>query len=89
MNPQSTTISSDMALPTLLQIPSSTVGSRVPQLRPDSHKLLPSSSHTHTVLSARGVEPDDLPPETTLHELSNYITKDGDYPVASGGLEEI
>ncbi|KAG2341783.1 kinase-like protein [Suillus weaverae] len=71
------------------QIPSSTVGSRLPHLRPDPRELLPSSSHTHTVFSARKVEPDDLPPEAMLKDLSNDITKDGDYPIARGGFGEI
>ncbi|KAG2138078.1 kinase-like domain-containing protein [Suillus bovinus] len=79
-------------LPTLspsLQIPSSIVRSRLPQLPPDPRELLPSSSHTHAVVSARNDEPHDLPPESMLQDLSKYITKDGDYPIARGGFGEI
>ncbi|KAG2343707.1 kinase-like protein [Suillus weaverae] len=68
------------------QIPFSTVGSRLPHLRPDPRELLPSSFHTHTVFSARN---DDLPSEATLKDLSKDITKDGDYPIARGGFGEI
>ncbi|KAG2343684.1 kinase-like protein [Suillus weaverae] len=75
--------------PAPLQIYSSTVGSRLPHLLPDPRELLPSSSHTHTVFSARKVELDDLPPEATLKDLSKHITKDGDYPIARGGFGEI
>ncbi|KAG2042014.1 kinase-like domain-containing protein [Suillus americanus] len=71
--------------PTLLpppHMPSSTVGLQLPQLRSDSRELLPSSSH-------RDVEADNLPLGVTLRDLSKYITKDGDYPVARGGFGEI
>ncbi|KAG1891984.1 kinase-like domain-containing protein [Suillus subluteus] len=77
--------------PTLLpppQIPSSTVGLRLPQLRSDCRELLPSS-HTHTVFSACNDEPDNLTPEVMLRDLSKCIAKDGDYPVARGGFGEI
>ncbi|KAG1811637.1 kinase-like domain-containing protein [Suillus variegatus] len=82
-------VSSIVTPPPPLQIPSSTVGSLLPQLRGDPHKLLPSSSHTPTVSSARNVEPDDLPLEEMLQDLSKCITKDGDYPVTRGGFGEI
>ncbi|KAG2036658.1 kinase-like domain-containing protein [Suillus americanus] len=86
-----------IALPHPPQIPSATVGSRPPQSRPDSCELLPSYSNintdintnTHEVFSARDGEPDNLPPEATLQDLSKYIIKDGDYPVARGGFGEI
>ncbi|KAG1763571.1 kinase-like domain-containing protein [Suillus placidus] len=71
------------------QIPSSTVGSRLPYLCPGPRELFPSSSHTHTVFPARNDKADDLPLEATLHDLSEFITKDGDYPVARGGFGEI
>ncbi|KAG2036653.1 kinase-like domain-containing protein [Suillus americanus] len=86
----STTISPATALPPSPQIPFSAVGSRpLPQSHSNPGELLPSSSHTHTIFSARNVESDDLPPEATLQDLSKYITKDGDYPVARGGFGEI
>ncbi|KAG2343706.1 kinase-like protein [Suillus weaverae] len=85
----STTISPDISLPPPLRIPSSRVGSRLPQLPSDPCELLPSSSHMHTVFPARNVQPDDLPPETKLKDLSKYITKDGDYPITRGGFGEI
>jgi hypothetical protein len=78
--------------PTLIppsQIPSSTVGLRLPQLSLDPHEHLPFSSHMHSVFSARSDKPDDLPTEATLQDLSKQITKDGDYPVARGGFGEI
>ncbi|KAG1852706.1 hypothetical protein F4604DRAFT_1294428 [Suillus subluteus] len=84
----STTISPVMNHLPLPRIPSSTVASWPPQLRSDSHDLLPSSSHTDTVLPVRNDRPDNLP-ETMLQNLSKYITKDGDYPVARGGFGEI
>ncbi|KAG1794074.1 kinase-like domain-containing protein [Suillus subaureus] len=71
------------------QIPSFTVGSLQLRLPPEPCEILPFSSNTRTVLSARKVEPDDLPPEATLQDLSRYISKDGDYPVARGGFGEI
>jgi WD40 repeat protein len=76
--------------PTLIppsQIPSSTVGSRLPRLRP--RKLLPPSSRIHSVFSTRNNESDDLPTEAILKDLSKHITKDEDYPVARGGFGEI
>ncbi|KAG2073653.1 kinase-like protein [Suillus decipiens] len=76
-------------LPVHSYISPPTVGSRPPQLRPDPPEFLPSSSHAHTVFSARNIESRDLPPKTTLQDLSNYITKDEDYPVARGGFGEI
>lgn len=76
-------------LPARPYIPPSTVGSRPPQLRPDPTEFLASSSHAHTVFSAPDVEPRDLPPKATLQDLSKYITKDEDYPVARGGFGEI
>jgi hypothetical protein len=72
-----------------LQTISSTVGSRPSQSRPEPRELLPSSSHTHAAFSACNDEPDNLPPEATLQDLSKYIIKDGDYPVARGGFGEI
>jgi hypothetical protein len=71
------------------RIPSSTVYSRLPRLRPDPRELLLPSFHTHTVFSARNVEPNNLPPEATLQDLSKCIIKDGEYPVARGGFGEI
>ncbi|KAG1811636.1 kinase-like domain-containing protein [Suillus variegatus] len=63
--------------------------SRPPQLPPDPREPLASSSHTHTVSSARSVESDALPPEATLKDLTKHIIKDGNYPVARGGFGEI
>ncbi|KAG1857439.1 kinase-like domain-containing protein [Suillus subluteus] len=77
------------ALRQISEIPSSTVGSRLPQLRHEPCELLPSSSHAHTVLSACNDEPHDLPPEAVLQNLTGYITKDEDYPTARGGFGEI
>ncbi|KAG1802997.1 kinase-like domain-containing protein [Suillus variegatus] len=71
------------------QIPSSTAGSQLPQSHSDPSELLPSSSPAHTVFSARIDEPDDLSAEVMLQDLSEYITKDGDYPIARGGFGEI
>jgi hypothetical protein len=81
----STTISPVIALPPPPQIPSSMVDPRLPQLRHGSRDL-PLSSH---VFSAGNVGPDDISHEATLRDLSKYITKDGDYPVARGGFGEI
>ncbi|KAG1901445.1 uncharacterized protein F5891DRAFT_979605 [Suillus fuscotomentosus] len=48
------------------------------------------SSYMHsTAFSARHDEPDHLPTETMLKDLSNNITKNGDYPVARGGFKQI
>ncbi|KAG1868075.1 hypothetical protein C8R48DRAFT_702266 [Suillus tomentosus] len=85
----STTISPAIVLPHISQTLSSTVGSRLPQLPPDLDELLPSSSHTHTVSSVRHDELHDLPPEVMLQDLTGYITKDEEYPVARGGFGEI
>lgn len=49
----------------LPQAPSS-VASWSPQLRPDPRELLPFSSNTYTVFSARNVDPDDIPAESTF-----------------------
>ncbi|KAG1820905.1 kinase-like domain-containing protein [Suillus subaureus] len=86
---QSTTISPVIGLPPPSQIPSSTLGSRPLQSHPDPRELLPSSSYTHTVFSTRNVGSGNLPLEATLQDLSKYITKDGDYPIARGGFGEI
>ncbi|KIK40073.1 hypothetical protein CY34DRAFT_807560 [Suillus luteus UH-Slu-Lm8-n1] len=74
-----------------LRIPFPTIGSWPPRFHPNHCrcKLLPSSSHTHSAVSARNDESDGLPTESKLHNLSNYITKDGNYPVARGGFGEI
>ncbi|KAG1893441.1 kinase-like domain-containing protein [Suillus fuscotomentosus] len=85
----STTISPAIVLPHISQTLSSTVGSRLPQLPPDLDELLPSSSHTHTVSSVRHDELHDLPPELMLQDLTGYIIKDEEYPVARGGFGEI
>lgn len=85
---QSTTILPVIVFPPPPQIPSSIVASRPSQLRPDPHEFLPSSSHTHTVFSARNVDPDDLQ-TMMLQDLSKHIMKDGDYPVACGEFGEI
>ncbi|KAG1806415.1 kinase-like domain-containing protein [Suillus plorans] len=85
----SITISPAIVLPHISQTLSSTVGSRLPQLPPDFNGLLPSSFHTHTVSSARHDELHDLPPEAMLQNLTGYITKDEEYPVARGGFGEI
>ncbi|KAG2073673.1 WD40 repeat-like protein [Suillus decipiens] len=58
------------------------------QLGPDL-ELLHSSSHTHTLSFTSNGEHGDLPPEATLQDLSEYIIKDGDYPVTRGGFGEI
>ncbi|KAG2361764.1 kinase-like domain-containing protein [Suillus spraguei] len=60
-----------------------------PPPRIPPRELLPSSSHTDVVFSTHNVEPDDPPSKAMLHDLSNCITKDGDYPVARGGFGEI
>ncbi|KAG2060304.1 hypothetical protein BDR06DRAFT_1002808 [Suillus hirtellus] len=70
-------------LPFSPQTPS-TVGLRLPQLPLDPRELLLSSSHMHRVPFGRNVEPDDLPPEAMLQNLTGYITKDKAYPVARG-----
>jgi hypothetical protein len=78
--------------PTLIppsQTPSSTVGSRLPKLSLDLREHLPSSSHMHSVFSARSDKLDNFPTEAILQDLSKQITKDGDYPVARGGFGEI
>ncbi|KAG1859333.1 hypothetical protein DFJ58DRAFT_726361 [Suillus subalutaceus] len=79
----------DTSLDVLTQASSSTVGSWSSQLCPNHRELLPSSSHSHTVFSARNDEPHDLPPEAILQNLTGYITKDEDYPTAHGGIGEI
>ncbi|KAG2035022.1 kinase-like domain-containing protein [Suillus americanus] len=84
----STTISPVMNYLPLPRIPLSTVASCPPQLLSDPHDLLPSSSHADTVLPVCNDTPDNLL-ETTLQDLSKYITKDNDYPVARGGFGEI
>ncbi|KAG2073651.1 kinase-like protein [Suillus decipiens] len=57
---------------------------------PGFHPLHDSSfSYTHTVFFTGNDERDDLPPKATLQDLSEFITKDGDYPVARGGFGEI
>ncbi|KAG2068972.1 kinase-like protein [Suillus decipiens] len=58
------------------------------QLRPDPRELLSSSSRAHTASSFRNNEA-VISPEAILHDLSRYIIKDGDYPVARGGFGEI
>ncbi|KAG1734992.1 kinase-like domain-containing protein [Suillus lakei] len=78
-----------ITLPPPPRIPSSAVGSRLPQLPPDSRELLPPSSHTATALPTRNHEPDNHLPEAMLQDLSRYITKDDDYPAARGGFGEI
>ncbi|KAG2054975.1 WD40 repeat-like protein [Suillus hirtellus] len=88
-DPPSTTISPVIVLPPLTQILSSIVGSRLPQLPLDSRELLPSSSHTNTVFSARNDEPRDLPLEARLQNLTAHVSKDEEYPVARGGFGEI
>lgn len=88
-DPPSTTISPAIVLPHISQTPSSTVGSRLPQLPPDLDEFLPSSSHTHTVSSVHHDELHDLPSEVMLQNLTGYITKDEEYPVARGGFGEI
>ncbi|KAG2115765.1 kinase-like domain-containing protein [Suillus discolor] len=75
--------------PHISQTLSSTVGSRLPQLPSDLNELLPSSSHTHTVTSAHHDKLHYLPPEAMLQNLTGYITKDEEYPVARGGFGEI
>ncbi|KAG1735060.1 kinase-like domain-containing protein [Suillus lakei] len=47
-----------------------------------------SQSHTETVLPVRNDEPGD-PLEVMLRDLTRYITKDEEYPVAGGGFGEI
>jgi hypothetical protein len=84
----STIIPPVTALPPSLQTPSSTAVSRLPRLRPDPRQLL-SSSHKHTVFTAGNNELDDLSHETMLQDLSEYITKDGDYAITRGGFGEI
>ncbi|KAG1782870.1 kinase-like domain-containing protein [Suillus placidus] len=79
--PQLPTISSPQ------QITSSTVGSRPPRLPPVPCGL--PLSFSHTVFSACNVEPDNLPPEATLKDLSKFITKDEDYALARGGFGEV
>ncbi|KAG2361761.1 hypothetical protein BDR07DRAFT_1461278 [Suillus spraguei] len=59
------------------------------QLGPDPFELLPSSSHTHTIFFTSNDKRDDPPPEATLQDLSEYIIKDEDYPVARGRFWEI
>ncbi|KAG2128968.1 kinase-like domain-containing protein [Suillus clintonianus] len=58
-----------------------------------SSRLPESSSYpydvTPTVLRVRDHDSSDLPPEARLRNLTGYITKDGDYPVARGGFGEI
>ncbi|KAG1805189.1 kinase-like domain-containing protein [Suillus subaureus] len=75
--------------PTLLpppQIPSPTIGPR--HLPPNPCELLPSTSNTVPVLPIRNDDPSDLS-ETIFQDLSIYITKDGEYPVARGGFGEV
>ncbi|KAG1794073.1 kinase-like domain-containing protein [Suillus subaureus] len=85
----SATISPVIVFPPPSQVPSSTVGPPLPQLRPNAHELLPSSSYMYTAFSARNHELHGLPPEAMLQNLTRYITKDEYYPTARGGFGEI
>lgn len=42
-----------------------------------------------TIFSARNDEPDYLPTETTLKDISNAITKDEEYPIPVGVFADI
>ncbi|KAG2060322.1 kinase-like protein [Suillus hirtellus] len=86
---QSTTISPDITLSSSPQILSSTVGPQLSQLPPDLRQLFPTCSHTHEVFSARNDKSRDFSPEARLQDLTGYITKDEEYPVARGGFGEI
>ncbi|KAG2361741.1 hypothetical protein BDR07DRAFT_1485519 [Suillus spraguei] len=56
----------------------------------NSRELLSfSSSNNIPVFPIRHNGPGGILPEAMLQDLSLYITKDGDYPVARGGFEEI
>ncbi|KAG1755341.1 hypothetical protein EDB19DRAFT_1660524 [Suillus lakei] len=78
-----------IALPLPPPRPSPTMGSQLLNEAPRPHKLATSSSHTEVVLPIRNDEREDSPPETMLQNLTRYITKDEDYPVARGGFGEI
>ncbi|KAG1833283.1 kinase-like domain-containing protein [Suillus subluteus] len=75
-----------IALPTPPRRPSPTIGSR---LLNHPSELLTPSSHTGTVLHVHNDGSDDFLRDVILQDLSKYITKDGDYPVARGGFGEI
>ncbi|KAG1797209.1 kinase-like domain-containing protein [Suillus subaureus] len=66
--------------------PSPTIGPQ--HLPPNPCELLPSTSNTVVVLPIRNDDPSDLA-ETIFQDLSIYITKDGEYPVARGGFGEV
>jgi hypothetical protein len=78
-----------IALPPPLRRPSPTIGSQLHYLPNHPRKLLTPSFHTGTVTHVSNDQSDDLLSEAVLQDLSQYITKDGDYPVARGGFGEI
>ncbi|KAG2143615.1 kinase-like domain-containing protein [Suillus clintonianus] len=78
-----------VALPPPSRIPSPVLGSRLPESPPHPYEVLTPSFDTDIVLPIRNHESGDFPPEARLQNLTEYITKDGDYPVARGGFGEI
>ncbi|KAG2143611.1 kinase-like domain-containing protein [Suillus clintonianus] len=65
------------------------IGSRIPQSYPHPREVLPSSAHTDTVLPVRNHESGESDHNPMLQNLTEYITKDGDWPVTRGGFGEI
>ncbi|KAG2116774.1 kinase-like domain-containing protein [Suillus clintonianus] len=85
----STTLSPAVALLPLPRSSSPEIGSRLPQSYPYPREFIPSSHYVGTVSPIRNHDSGNPSPDARLQNLTAYITKDGDYPVARGGFGEI